>query len=117
VGYDYDDDLQLADAALASAIDVGWFVLDRSHEFEFATTASSVAELREFFATSNAYEDGPIDEATEARIDALYARGDDLMRSSGANARVVHRERTRMTRLNPVSGIRPRSTRPKGKLT
>jgi hypothetical protein len=100
--YDYDDDMRHAEDALAWAIERGLFVLDRSHQFEFVTIAASVVELRDFFAVSNAYEEGPLDEATDARVEALYARVEAVMRTSGENARVVHRERARMTRLDPV---------------
>jgi hypothetical protein len=100
---DDDDDLKHAEDALAWAIGRALFALDRSHEFEFVTIASSVSELRDYFAVSNAYEEGPLDKATEARVEELYARVDEVMQSSGDNARVIHRERARMARLNPVS--------------
>jgi hypothetical protein len=101
--YDYDDDLQHAEDALASAIEQALFFLDRSHEFEFVTIASSVVELRDFFAVSGAYDQDPLDEATESRVQELYARVDEVMRTSGENARVVHLERARMSRLDPVN--------------
>jgi hypothetical protein len=100
--YDYDDDLQHAEDALVSAVERALFVLDGSHEFEFVTIASSVVELRDFFAVSGAYEEDPLDEATEARVQELYARVDEVMRAAGENARVAHRERARVARLNPV---------------
>jgi hypothetical protein len=100
--YDYDDDLQHAEDALVSAIERQLYVFDRSHDFEFITTASSVAVLRDYFAVSGAYEDDPLDDATERRVEELYSRVDEVMRTSGGNARVVHRERARMARLNPV---------------
>jgi len=100
--YDYDDDLQHAEDALVSAVERALFVLDGSHEFEFVTIASSVVELRDFFAVSGAYEEDPLDEATEARVQELYARVDEVMRAAGENARVARRERARVARLNPV---------------
>jgi hypothetical protein len=100
--YDYDDDLQHAEDALVSAVERALFVLDGSHEFEFVTIASSVVELRDFFAVSGAYEEDPLDEAREARVQELYARVDEVMRAAGENARVAHRERARVARLNPV---------------
>ncbi|HYU92264.1 MAG TPA: hypothetical protein VEN95_02105 [Actinomycetota bacterium] len=99
--YDYDDDLKHAEDALVSAVERALFVFDGSHEFEFLTIAPSVVELRDFFAVSGAYEDPP-DEATEARVQELYARVDEVMRAAGENARVAHRERARVARLNPV---------------
>jgi hypothetical protein len=101
-GYDYDDDVRDAEDALASAIERAMFVLERSHEFEFVTIASSVVELRDYFAMSNAYENGAVDETAEARIEELYARVEDVMRTYGDDARVVHRERARVSRLDPV---------------
>lgn len=101
--YDYDDDLEHAEDALTWAIEHALFVLDRSHEFEFVTISSSVVELRDFFAVSGAYEDNPRDEATDAQVQELYARVEDVMRTSGENTHVAHRERARMARLIPVS--------------
>ena len=101
--YDYDDDLQHAEDALASAIERALFFLDRSHEFEFVTIASSVTELRDFFAVSGAYDQDPLDETTESRVQELYDRVDEVMRTSGDHARVVHLERARMSRLDPVN--------------
>jgi hypothetical protein len=101
-GYDEDDDLQHAEDALAWAIERALFALDRGHEFEFITIASSVAELRDFFAVSSAYEADRLDEATEARVGEMYGRVEEVMRTSGESARVVHRERARMSRLNPL---------------
>lgn len=101
-GYDYDDDLRHAEDALATALERRLFVLDRSHEFEFMTTASSVEELRDFFAVHSAYEEDPLDAAVQELVDALYVRVDDVMRRSREDARVVHRERARVSRLDPV---------------
>lgn len=99
--FDYDDDLRHAEDALSRAIEGAIFLLDRSQEFEFVTYASSIVELRDFFAVAGAYDEAPRDEATEARIHEVYARVEDVMRTSGENARVAHRERARMTRLDP----------------
>jgi hypothetical protein len=100
--YDYDDDLIHAERALTTAVRRGLFALDGSHEFEFHTSARSVRELRDFFAVYSAYEEDPADDEVEAGVDAFYGRVDDVMRSSGLGARIVHRERTLMSRLNPL---------------
>jgi SAM-dependent methyltransferase len=100
--YDYDDDLKHAERALTTAVQRGLFALDGSHEFEFRTIAGSVGELRDFFATYSAYEEDPVDDDVQARADEFYGRVDDVMRSSGRDARVVYRERARMSRLNPI---------------
>jgi|ERR671923_2495119 SAM-dependent methyltransferase len=100
--YDYDDDLSHAERALTTAVRRGLFALDGSHEFEFHTSARSVRELRDFFAVYSAYEEDVVDDEVEARVDTFYERVDAVMRSSGRDARVVHRERARMSRLNPT---------------
>jgi SAM-dependent methyltransferase len=100
--YDYDDDLIHAERALTTAVRRGLFALDGSHEFEFHTSARSVRELRDFFAVYSAYEEDPPDDEFEAGVDAFYGRVDDVMRSSDLGARVVHRERALMSRLNPI---------------
>jgi hypothetical protein len=100
-GYDYDDDLSHADEAVATALGRRLFVLDGRHEFEFVTSASSVAELRDYFALYGAYDEELVDDDVQARVDALYERADQIMASSG-DARVVYRERVRMSRLEPV---------------
>jgi SAM-dependent methyltransferase len=101
-GFDYDDDLRHAEDALATALERQLFVLDGSHEFEFLTTASSVEELRDFFAVQSAYEEDPVEDDVQELVDALYARVEDVMRRTGEEARVVHRERARASRLRPV---------------
>ena len=100
--YDYDDDLIHAERALTTAVRRGLFALDGSHEFEFHTSARSVRELRDFFAVYSAYEEDRADDQVEAGVDAFYGRVDDVMRSSGLGARVVHRERALMSRLSPI---------------
>lgn len=101
-GYDYDDDLFHAERALTTAVRRGLFAVDGSHEFEFHTSARSVRELRDFFAVYSAYEEDPVNDEVEARVDAFYERVDAVMRSSGRGARVVHRERALMSRLSPI---------------
>jgi hypothetical protein len=101
--FDYDDDLRNAEDALARATRDAIFNLDRSHEFEFITYASSVVELRDFFEVTGAYDETPRDEATEARVQEMYARIEDAMRTSGENANVAHRERARIARLIPAT--------------
>jgi hypothetical protein len=101
-GYGYDDDLRHAEDALATALERRLFVLDGSHEFEFMTTASSVEELRDFFAVQSAYEEDSVDDDVQKLVDALYVRVDDVMRGTEEDALVFHRERARVSRLDPV---------------
>jgi len=45
--FDYEDDLRHADAAMATVLDRGAFVLDDRRTFELRTYAASVKELRD----------------------------------------------------------------------
>ncbi len=78
------------------------FALEREGEFDFLTYGSSVAELADFMAEANAYDDSPIDEAVAAGRAALDARLDAIQRSAGAGAEVVYRERAQIARLTPL---------------
>jgi len=100
--YDYEEDLRHAEAALARIVERGMFVTDRSHEFDFLTYGSSVAELRDFMAEVGAYDGRPEDDAVVAGKAELYARVDEVMRASGDRVEVAFHEKARMTRLTPV---------------
>jgi hypothetical protein len=100
--YDYEEDLREAERALAQVVQRGLFVIERSGEFDFLTYGSSVAELRDFMAKANAYEDNPKDEAAVAAEAKLYAGVDELMQASGEDAEVAYHERARIARLKPV---------------
>lgn len=100
--YDYDDDLRNADQALAWVVQDGIFRLEARREFEFVTYASTISELRGFFAVAGAYEEGRPDEGLASRIAELDQRIDRLMRDLGAEAEIAHRERVLMARLTPV---------------
>ncbi len=101
--YDYDEDLRHAEEALASAVERDMFVIDRSCEFDLTIYGSSVAELRDYIAEAGAYDEGPRDDAADARQDELYARVEEVMRTSGEGVEVAYHERARMTLLVPVS--------------
>jgi hypothetical protein len=101
--FDYDDDLRSADDAVAWAIQHRVFALDRGHEFEFVTYASTIAELRDFFAVAGAYDQRERDDATQRLVDELDARIDAAMRGAGDGAEVAYRERARMARLLPAA--------------
>jgi len=95
------EDVRQAEAALAQVVQRRLFVIERSGEFDLTTFASSVAELREFFAKIDAYDDGPKDDALEAQRTAQYARVEEIMRAAGDGAEVAFHERGRITRMNP----------------
>lgn len=105
-GYDYEDDLRSAEDAVDRVIEAGVFVLDRSREFELRTHSSSVAELRDHFAVSGAYDADPKDEQLLALQADLYGRVEQVMRTSDRLAEVVYCESARMTRLRPRRGGR-----------
>jgi len=98
-GYDYEDDLRRAEEAVARVVSRGLFVIDRSHEFDFLTYGSSVKELRDFFAQAGAYDDREKEEAVVARQADVYARVEDVLRSSETGADVIYHEPGSMARL------------------
>ncbi len=100
-GYDYEDDLRSAEDAVDRVIEAGIFMVDRSREFELRTHSSSVAELRDHFAVSGAYDADPKDEHLLALQADLYGRVENALRTSGRSAEVVYCERARMARLRP----------------
>jgi hypothetical protein len=108
-GYDYEDDLRSAEDAVDRVIEAGVFVLDRSREFELRTHSSSVAELRDHFAVSGAYDGDPKDQQLLALQADLYGRVEQVMRRSDGSTEVVYCETARMTRLRPRRADRARS--------
>jgi hypothetical protein len=100
-GYDYEDDLRSAEDAVDRVIEAGVFMVDRSREFELRTHSSSVAELRDHFAVSGAYDADPKDEHLLTLQTDLYGRVEQVMRTSDRSAEVVYCEPARMTRLRP----------------
>ncbi len=99
-GYDYDEGLRHADDALDEVVRRASFLIEGKSEFEVVTYASSVAEMRDYWAQYGAFDDEPKDEAVTARQDEIYARADDLMRSN-EGAEITYHERARITRLKP----------------
>ena len=99
---DYDEDLRQAEDALADIVRRRLFAIERSGEFDFLTYGSSVAELRDYMAKANAYDDRPKDEAVAAREAELAARVEEIMQAAGEGVEVTHHERARIARLKPV---------------
>ena len=100
-GYDYEEDLQQAEAALDRIVERGVFFEERSSEFDLVTYGSSVAELRDHLTEAGGYDERPEDVAVATRKAQVYARADEAMRSCGERAVIVMHERGRMTRLTP----------------
>jgi hypothetical protein len=101
-GYDYEAELRSAEAAVAEVLLRGLFILDGEAIFDFFTHATSVRELREFFAVSGAYDEAPKDEAQARRQDDLYGHVEELMAPAGDLATLVYNERGHMNRLAPI---------------
>ncbi|MBI2973615.1 MAG: hypothetical protein HYY39_07510 [Armatimonadetes bacterium] len=96
------EDYRQAEHALAQIVQRRLFVIDRKGEFDFLTYGSSVAELRDFLAKANAYDQRPKDEAVAAREAELYTRVEESMQTAGEGAEVAYHERARIARLKPM---------------
>ncbi len=100
-GYDYEDDLRDAEAAIATVVGRGVFVLEKSRRFELRTYATSVEELRHYWDVYGAYDREEKEEALARRQDEMYARAHEVLeRSPGAG--LVYVEPATMSRLTPV---------------
>jgi len=100
--YDYHDTLRHADHALEEAVQRGLFHIEGKDEFEFVTYASSVSEMKDYWATYDAFDDKPKDEAITTRQNEMYARADKVMRAAGGKAELADHEGARITRLRPA---------------
>jgi hypothetical protein len=99
-GYDYEDDLRDAEAAVATVVGRGDFVLEESRRFELRTYATSVEELRRYWEVYGAYDPEEKEEALARRQDEMYARAHEVLeRSPGAE--LVYVEPATMSRLTP----------------
>jgi len=101
-GYDYDDDLRHAEAAVATVLGRGLYALDGSRDVDFLTHAASSKELRDHFASAGAYDPAPKDPTLVAHQEELYGRVDESMARSSDSAEVVYNERARLNRLLPL---------------
>jgi hypothetical protein len=101
-GFDYADDSRLAEAAVATIVGRGVFVLEESRRFELRTHASSLKELRDHWAVADAYDPEEKEETLARRRDEMYARAQTVLeRSPGAE--LVYVEPATMSRLTPAS--------------
>lgn len=100
-GFDYADDLQHADAAVATVLDRRVFVIEGRRRFELRTHAASVEELRDFWAVAGAYDPQEPEETLVRRRDEMFTRAREaLERSPGAE--LVYVEPATMSRLTPT---------------
>src|ERR687896_1497009 len=99
-GFDYEEDSRLAEAAVATVVGRGVFVLEESRRFELRTHASSLRELRDHWAVADAYDPEEKEETLARRQEEMYARAHEaLERSSGAE--LVYVEPATMSRMTP----------------
>lgn len=99
-GYDYDEGLRHADEALEEVVRRGLFLVEGKSEFEAVTYASTVAEMRDYWAKYGAFDDESKDEAITARQNEVYAQADEIMQNA-LGAVLTYHERARITRLEP----------------
>jgi len=101
-GYDYDEDIRHAEEALDEIRQRGLFRIEGSAELDLVTHGSSVAEVRDYWAKYGAYDDSPKDNEVTALQDQVYARADEIMRTTGGETEIAYHERARITRLKPI---------------
>jgi len=100
-GFDYEEDSRLAEAAVATVVGRGVFVLEESRRFELRTHASSLQELRDHWAVADAYDPEEKEETLARRAEEMYARAHEVLeRSPGAE--LVYVEPATMSRLKPA---------------
>ena len=100
--HDHHEEEQAEDA-LAQVVRRGLFVIERSEEFTFHVYGSSVAELLDFMAEANAFDEGNSnDEAVTMQAEELYARVEEIVQAAGEEAEVIYLERGRIARLKPM---------------
>ena len=97
-GFDWDEDSRLAEAAVATVVDRGLFVLQERRRFEQRIHASSLQELRDHWAVADAYITEQKDETLARRAEEMYARAHEvLQRTPGAE--LVYVEPATISRL------------------
>jgi SAM-dependent methyltransferase len=100
--FDYEEDLRQAEAAVATVLDRGVFVLDDRRRFELLTHAASVKELRDHWAFVGAYDPEEPEETLLRRRDEMYARARAAMDGTARPSEIVYVEPATMSRLTPV---------------
>jgi hypothetical protein len=97
-GFDYEEDLRHAEAAVATVVHRGLFVLEESRRFELRVYTSSVKELRDHWAVSEAYDPKEKEATLARRQDEMLARAHEILeRPPGAE--LVYVEPATMSRL------------------
>lgn len=100
-GFDYEEDSRLAEAAVATVVSRGVFVLEESRRFELRTHASSLKELRDHWAVADAYDPEEKEETLARRAEEMYARAHEVL-ERWPSAELVYVEPATMSRLTPA---------------
>jgi len=95
------EDVKQAEEALTQVIQRGLFTMEHEGKFDLPVYGSSIAELQEFLAENEAYDDSPMNEEVEARMLELFTRVESVLKGAGAGSEVAYHERARITRLRP----------------
>lgn len=102
-GYDYEEDLLQAEAAVATAIERGAFVREDNRRFELRTHAGSVDELLDHFEITGSYDPEEKDPDLLRQRDEMYQRATEALERSPSTVReLIYVEPARMTRLTPT---------------
>jgi hypothetical protein len=99
-GFDWDEDSRHAEAAVATVVGRGLFVLQARRRFELRIHASSLDELRDHWAVADAYITEEKDETLVRRAEEMYARADKVLELS-LGAELVYVEPATISRLTP----------------
>jgi hypothetical protein len=100
-GFDYEEDSRHAEAAVATVVARGLFVLEESRRFELRKHASSLQELRDHWAVADAYVTEEKEETLARRAEEMYARADKV-RERSPGAELVYVEPATISRLTPA---------------
>ena len=104
-GFDWEEDSRHAEAAVATVVGRGLFVLEESRRFELRKHASSLKELRDNWAVADGYITEEKEETLVRRAEEMYARAHEVLeRSPGAE--LVYVEPATMSLLTPGSSGR-----------
>ncbi|HEU5113723.1 MAG TPA: hypothetical protein VFU96_10430 [Acidimicrobiia bacterium] len=98
-GFDYAEDVRQAEAAVASVVDQGMFVLEDRRRFELRTYADSVKELRDYWEVAGAYDPEEKEETLVRRRDEMYERAHAGMEDAARPSEIVYVEPATMSRL------------------
>jgi SAM-dependent methyltransferase len=101
-GFDWEEDSRHAEAAVATVVGRGLFVLEESRRFELRKHASSLKELRDHWAVADAYITEEKEETLARRAEEMYARADKVLERS-PDAELVYVEPATISRLTPSS--------------